>query len=54
MNNVKSVKFGFSSEEIESRSLTDKVFRMKYDFHRLLRVKKDAERYKRYETKRDM
>ena len=34
------------------QSLADEPFRMKIDFHRLVRVKKDAEIYKRYETKR--
>ena len=34
------------------QSLADEPFRMKIDFHRLVRVEKDAEIYKRYETKR--
>ena len=34
------------------QSLADEPFRMKIDFHMLVRVKKDAEIYKRYETKR--
>lgn len=46
MNNVKSKKYGFLPEEVESRSLLGETFRMKHDFLKLLRVEKDADRDK--------
>ena len=42
MNNVKSERYGFSPEKIGKENLKSNVFRMKYNFHRFLKVKKDA------------
>ena len=47
MSNVKSEKYGFVPEDIEKESLKTNVFRMKYDFHRLLKVQEDADRKKK-------
>ena len=47
LNNVKSVKYGFASEQIEEKSLnkeTGKKFTEIYDFHRLIKVKENKDR----------
>ena len=47
MNKTKSQKYGLPPEEIEQKSLADEKFREIYDFHRMVRVSKDADRYER-------
>ena len=47
MNNVNSQKYGVPPETVEKKSLKDEKFREVYDFHRMVRVSRDAERYKR-------
>ena len=44
MNNVNSQKYGVPSKTVEKKSLEDKKFREIYDFHRMVRVSRDAER----------
>ena len=46
MNNVNSQKYGVPPETVEKKSLEDKKFWEAYDFHRMFRVSRDAERYK--------
>ena len=48
MNKINSQKYGFSPETIDKKALSDDVFQEIYDFHRIVRVSKDAARYKRY------
>ena len=50
MNNVNSQKHGVPSEMFEKKSLEDRKFWEVYDFHRMVRVSRDAERYKRNDT----
>ena len=47
MNKTNSQKYGLPPEEIEEKSVADEKFREIYDFHRMVRVSKDADRYKR-------
>ena len=49
MNKINSQKYGFPPETVEKKALSDDVFREIYDFHRIVRVSKDAARYKRYD-----
>ena len=53
MNKTNSEKYGLLPETIEKRTLSDDVFREVYDFHRIVKVSKDADRYKRYELRQD-
>ena len=53
MNNTNSQKYGFPPETVENKTLSDNIFREIYDFHRLIRVTKDAARYKRHDIKSD-
>ena len=46
MNNVNSQKYGVPPETVKKKSLDNKKFREVYDFHRMVRVSRDAERYK--------
>ena len=50
MNKTNSQKYGLPPESIEQKTLSDNVFREIYDFHRLVRVSKDADRYKRHDV----
>ena len=47
MNKTNSQKYGLPPEEVEEKSLADKKFQDIYDFHRMVRVSKDAGRYER-------
>ena len=47
MNKTNSQKYGLPPETIEQKTLSDNVFREIYDFHRMVKVSKDADRYKR-------
>ena len=49
MNNTNSQKYGFPPETVEKKALSDNIFREIYDFHRMIRVSKDAARYKCYD-----
>ena len=53
MNKINSQKYGFPPETIEKKALSDNVFQEIYDFHRIVRVSKDAARYKRYDIRLD-
>ena len=53
MNNVNSQKYGVLPETVEKKSLEDKKFREVYNFHRVVRVSRDAERYKRNDIRFD-
>ena len=53
MNNVNSQKYGVPPETVEKKSLEDKKFREIYNFHRMVRVSRDAERYKRNDIRFD-
>ena len=44
LSKAKSVKYGFPSEQSESKSINDKNFTKIYDFHRLVKEKEDAHR----------
>ena len=53
MNKTNSQKYGLPSEEIEEKSLADEKFREIYDFHRMIRVSKDADRYEQGDIRYD-
>ena len=53
MNNTKSIKYDLEPEIIEKRSLTDDIFREKYDFYRLNQVTKAFKRYKKHDMNVD-
>ena len=45
MNKVTLHKYGFSTDFVEEKASNDKKFHEIYDFHRLVKVQKHAERY---------
>ena len=53
MNKTNSQKYGLPPETVEEKTLSDNIFRKIYDFHRIVRVSKDAARYKRYDIRLD-
>ena len=53
MNRTNSQKYGYPPETVERKSLSDDIFQEIYDFHRIVRVSKDAARYKRYDIRVD-
>ena len=53
MSNVNSQKYDVPLETVEKKSLEDKKCREVYDFHRMVRVSRDAERYKRNDIRFD-
>ena len=56
LNNVKSVTYRFTPEQIEEKSLnkeTGKEFTEIYDFHRLIKVKKNKDRIQTHNLKID-
>ena len=53
MNNVNSQKDGVPPEKVEKKSFQNEKFREGYDFHRMVRVNRDAKRYKRNEIRFD-
>ena len=53
MNKTNSQKYGLPPETVEEKTLSDNIFREIYDFHRIVRVSKDAARYKRYDIRLD-
>ena len=50
MSNVNSQKYDVPPETVEKKSPEDEKCREVYDFHRMVRVSRDAERYKRNVT----
>ena len=46
MNNVNLQKYAVPPKTVEKKSLEDEKFREVYNFHRTVRVSRDAERYK--------
>ena len=53
MNNVNSQKYGVPLEMVEEKSLEDEKFREVYNFHRMVRVSRDAKRYKHNDIRFD-
>ena len=53
MNNIRSQKYGYAPSAIEEKALENKRFREIYDFYRLVKVRKHAERYERVDIKND-
>ena len=53
LNKTNSEKYGLSPEIIERRTVANNVFREVYDFYRLVKVSKVANRYERYNEKLD-
>ena len=53
MNNTNSQKYGFPSKKVEKKPLSDNIFREIYEFHRIVKVSKDAARYKRNNIRLD-
>ena len=53
MNNVNSQKYSVLPETVKKKSLKDEKFREVYDFHRMVRVSRDVERYKRNSIRSD-
>ena len=52
-NNTNSQKYGYPPETVEKKSLSDNIFREIYVFHRIVKVSKDAARYKRNDIRLD-
>ena len=53
MNKANSPKYGMAPETVEEKSLESENLREVYDFHRMVRVSRDAERYKRNDIRFD-
>ena len=53
MNIFTTRKYHVPPGEVEEKSLELEEFKLDYDFKRLKKVDKDAERYSRYDAKRD-
>ena len=53
MNNTNSQKYELAPNTIEKKSLENKDFREIYDFHRKVKVRKNAERYSRNDERLD-
>ena len=53
MNKTNSQKYDLPPETVEEKTLSDNIFREIYDFHRIVRVSKDAACYKRYDIRLD-
>ena len=53
MNKTNSEKYGLPPEIIEKKTLANNVFKEVYDFYRLVKVSKSANRYERYNEKID-
>ena len=51
MNNIKSIKYGLSPEEIEQRSLAGEQFKTIFNMHRKGKTKKLHDRLDRYDKK---
>ena len=53
MNKIASQKHGFSPDFVDEKTLSDENFCEIYDFHRLVKVQKFAERYEHSDIKSD-
>ena len=53
LNKINSEKYGLPPEVIEKKTLANDVFKEVYDFYRLVKVSKDANRYERYNEQLD-
>ena len=53
MNKVTSLKYGFPPDFVKEKALNDKKFHEIYNFHRLVKVQKHAERYERSNIRSD-
>ena len=53
MNNTNSQKYGYPPETVEKKYLSDNIFREIYNFDRIVKVSKDAARYKRIDIRQD-
>ena len=53
MNKIASQKHGFSPDFVDEKTLNDENFCEIYDFHRLVKVQKFAERYEHSDIKSD-
>ena len=51
MNKTPSEKYGVEPDTIGKKSLASESFRITYDFHRLKKIKKNADRLNKYENK---
>ena len=53
LNKKRPIKYGFTPNHVEEKSLEDSSFVELYDIHRLVRVKDDEDRVVRYEERKD-
>ena len=53
MNIFLTRKYRVRPEEVEKKSLASEEYKLDYNFKRLKKVDKDADRYSRYDAKRD-
>ena len=51
INRTPSEKYRIEPETVEKESLLSELFRIKFDFHRLKKVKENANRLNRYQRK---
>ena len=54
LNRTKTEKYQIEPEEVEKKALSDDNFREKYDFYRLEKVGKHANRLDRYNSRKDI
>ena len=53
MSRTNSQKYGYPLETVEKKALSDNIFQEIYDFHKIVKVSKDAARYKRNDIRLD-
>ena len=53
ISKIASQKYGFSPDFVEEKTLNDEKFREIYNFYRLVKVRKFAERYEHSDIKSD-
>ena len=53
MSRTNSQKYGYPPETVEKKALSDNIFQEIYDFHKIVKVSKDAARYKRNDIRLD-
>ena len=53
MNIFLTRKYPVPPDEVEKKSLASEKYKLDYNFKRLKKVDKDADRYSRYDAKRD-
>ena len=53
MSRTNSQKYGYPPETVEKKALSDNIFQEIYGFHKIVKVSRDAARYKRNDIRLD-